>query len=121
MPFLERDGRTPDTSTPTPVDPVTYEDAKRCPKCSDVGLICSIHRSTGARGQRCNVETYQCMNDRCARKGDRWIVQINDDGTIPVRDESNQRKQYEPLDIFKLSAGARLLEQVQREEEGRDA
>jgi len=33
------------------------------------------------------VETYECENDLCINSHGRWIIQINPDGSIPVRQQ----------------------------------
>jgi hypothetical protein len=59
----------------------TLELAKRCPDCKEPGDF--QQELPGPR--RSKVKVYVCRNDRCKTKGETWIVQINADGTIPVR------------------------------------
>ncbi len=64
----------------------THEEARRCPKCQEPGnLINKIRQNRPTKRGMCTVETYRCDNKRCKTFFDTWIVQVNDDGTIPTR------------------------------------
>jgi len=62
----------------------TYEEARRCPKCTFPGDLIkkTLAPQTATRGAQ--LHHFRCMNERC-----KWfeeicrIVQVNPDGSIP--------------------------------------
>lgn len=63
-----------------------HEEARRCPKCKEPGALQSkMQQPRPTRRGMCTIETYVCDNNRCKNYEDTWIVQLNDDGTIPTR------------------------------------
>ena len=63
---------------------VDYETATRCPRCDIPGQVVSkLPAPTGRPGTR--VHVVYCRNDACVWGNTSWIVQVNRDGTIPVR------------------------------------
>lgn len=91
----------------------TYNDAKKCPKCKQEGeFVGNINTVPQARrGTR--VETWECLNDLCERAGSRWIIQINPDGTVPIRAPRGP-KQFE-LDPKALDFGKAQVERAKYE------
>jgi len=59
----------------------TFEEAKRCPNsdCQQPGKLVSVRPQKGG----IKVHVFECVNDRCQRFEERWIVQTNPDGSIP--------------------------------------
>lgn len=57
----------------------TYEEAKRCPRCSQPGV--DVSNRIGPRGVR--IHTIICKNQRCKWYDTNYIIQVNADGTIP--------------------------------------
>lgn len=57
----------------------TFEEAKRCPSCQEPGK--QVARQPIGMGG--NVYTFSCENERCPNKDERWLVQVNPNGTIP--------------------------------------
>jgi hypothetical protein len=88
----------------------TYEAACRCPMCREPGkFVASAHpKGTGLRGVK--VETYECINARCpngpqeatqsqpALRGERWLIQVNADGTVPPRDTGRTQPKHYDID-----------------------
>lgn len=58
----------------------TLEEAKRCPKCNNVGKENGI--KPGAK-PRTKVLVMLCENPLCRWHGTGWMIQINPDGSIP--------------------------------------
>lgn len=78
----------------------TFEQARMCPKCKHYGTL--LGSVPGPRGSK--VETYKCETEVCPWYNTSWIVQINQDGSIPNRTEGpkefpvlpdSQRQAYE--------------------------
>ena len=59
----------------------TLEEAGRCPKCQDPGAFVGEQRLESVRGAK--LKNFQCENARCKWHGERWVVQVNSDGSIP--------------------------------------
>lgn len=58
----------------------TFEEAKRCPKCGESGVIAGDKRSR--YGER--TVTIKCMNSRCLwYKETARVIDVKPDGTIP--------------------------------------
>lgn len=64
-----------------------FEQCKRCPKCQEPGeLINKFRHERGwKRRGMSTMHTFICRNERCRWFNDTWVVQVNDDGTIPER------------------------------------
>jgi hypothetical protein len=102
----------------------TWEQASRCPGCGEQGseILSSPTRGGG------QIKTLVCMNERCKYwepaymvgqkgKGFRWIVQVDVDGTIPVRDAKGP-KQFELPGWAKKQATRDIDEAEQIEKSG---
>lgn len=57
----------------------TFEEARRCPKCQQVG----DKRSERFVGQGIKILLLFCTNTRCTWYDTPWPVQVNPDGSIP--------------------------------------
>lgn len=77
---------------------ITFEEARRCPKCDQPGQVQEKEERTivANDGKRATVRVVRCMNKRCRWFDTDWIIQVNDDGTVPVR-EGHQPKAYPSL------------------------
>jgi hypothetical protein len=67
-----------------------WEEAQRCPMCDQTGVEQDQLRTTEvspSTGKPVTIHTFHCENSRCVWNGTGWIVQVNDDGTIPKRKE----------------------------------
>jgi hypothetical protein len=86
----------------------TYEEAQRCPRCSQPGKFVKAVPINNVGVQRgTKVETYECVNERCEygpsdhpvlgrQEGQRWGIQVNPDGSIPQKGtRDQQRKEYD--------------------------
>lgn len=87
----------------------SVEDAKYCPKCGVAG------REMGTkvlpelrRGSK--VILFQCENPRCRWYESQWPVQVNPDGTVPLRPSKGAEKQFPELSQGQLAMGRRVLE-----------
>jgi hypothetical protein len=59
----------------------TFEEARLCPKCGQPGKDMG---AKPARRRGVMVHTIMCDgSDLCPWKNTRWLVQVNEDGTVP--------------------------------------
>jgi hypothetical protein len=63
----------------------TFEEAKRCPRCTQPGEQINAHTEQRPRRGLATIYTIICRNERCNRFDRTWIIQVNADGTIPIR------------------------------------
>lgn len=71
---------------------VTFEEAKRCPKCDQPG----DEQTNEARRNTTNgnmIHVIRCQNERCSWFDTDWVVEVQSDGTVPVR-EGRQQKSF---------------------------
>lgn len=95
-----------------------YETAKRCRKCDAPGLKVSSSRQRRERRGMCTMEVYKCENVRCKWYDVTWLVQLNDDGTIPERKKSNNPKDKEfPNAPRMIQMGQGYMDLLKAEEE----
>jgi hypothetical protein len=73
---------------------VSYEDACKCPKCENPMVEISSTPAPTERGAQ--IKTLECQTELCRWYGERKLVQINKDGTVPVREASKEFKPYTP-------------------------
>lgn len=91
-----------------------YEEAKRCPKCGVPGNFTKSRRQTRPTRGWCTIEVYKCENDRCKSEYDTWIVQVNEDGSIPERQKGDKEFPDSPRMI---SMGQQYIDYLKAEEE----
>jgi len=74
----------------------TYEEATRCPKCEKPG---SVRKKTTVRKGRRTVEQHlvYCETELCPWFNTAWIIQVNEDGSIPEAYSQVGPKQYPKL------------------------
>ena len=71
----------------------TLEEAKRCPKCGMPGEEVSRIPHKDSRNRPCIILNMRCANgnladptvSRCTWFNTNWVIQLNEDGTIPTR------------------------------------
>jgi hypothetical protein len=61
----------------------TFEEAKKCPKCDNVGKEVGSRPAKTGRGKRCTLHVIECVTELCRWYGERYVVQVNEDGSIP--------------------------------------
>jgi hypothetical protein len=61
----------------------TLEEAKRCPTCQTPGKQVSTKRAPQGAPRGAKILVLECESSRCESEGERWVVQLNPDGTIP--------------------------------------
>lgn len=69
----------------------TFEEAKVCPKCNKPGKDTAT-KSTAKRGVF--VHIIQCETVLCPWYETTWLVQVNEDGSVPREYEQLGEKQY---------------------------
>lgn len=68
---------------------ISFEEAKLCPKCGEPGE--EIGKSRADK----RIVYVQCNNERCVWYNTNWLIQKNEDGTVPVREPGdNTDKQF---------------------------
>jgi hypothetical protein len=61
----------------------TFEEAKECPKCGKPGDDRRQTRSRNARGAYVTLHHIYCVSELCPWYNTMYIVQVNEDGSIP--------------------------------------
>lgn len=91
----------------------TFEEAKKCFKCGNPGEETSQTRApNGVKGI---LHFITCRTPFCPWEDTNWVVQVNDDGSIPTRNTSKrQDKMYPELP---MTAGQRALDNLQKQVE----
>jgi hypothetical protein len=69
----------------------TFEEAKRCPKCDKPGEDTGS-KPTTKRGVK--VHVIKCQTPLCSWYETTWLVQVNEDGSIPKAYEQLGDKQF---------------------------
>lgn len=67
----------------------TWEEARRCPMCDLAGDETAQRRLPRGMGR---LVTLMCRNARCKWFDTPWTVQVNPDGTIPIREAAGEKK-----------------------------
>ena len=80
-----------------PVAETTWEEASRCPKCNQPGEDVKETKTRNGRGKDVVVHTVFCRNPICIWLDTSWLVQINEDGSIPKAYEQLGNKKYPKL------------------------
>lgn len=75
----------------------TFEEAKKCPKCGLPGDDASQQPVQAARGKRAVAHVIYCRNRLCKWFDTSWIVQVNEDGSIPEEYAGMGPKKYPAL------------------------
>lgn len=88
----------------------TIEEARRCPRCEQPSALQKKMRGK-TPGQE--VEIRICENERCKWFDTTWLVTINADGTIPVRQPGP--KEFDIPAERMDTVGRHYIEQVQEE------
>ena len=70
---------------------VDYETATHCPKCGMPGEVASRVPAPNARRRGTQVHYVYCRNEVCSWFNTNWIVQVNEDGSIPLRADQGEK------------------------------
>lgn len=87
----------------------TFEEAKRCPRCKFPGEETAV--LPGDRGSK--VHTLVCRTPGCPWENTNWIVQVQRDGSIPLRKTGD--KDFPELPMWAQNQGRRMVELVEHE------
>ncbi len=90
---------------------VTFDQAKRCPKCDNPG-----EQDVVRNGPDYKLYTFICRNEACAWFGTGWVVQRMDDGTIPEREPSRE-KSFPAIPGMTQEKAIKSLKQTAKDEE----
>lgn len=89
----------------------TFEEAKRCPKCNtpgeDTGILDAVKAS------HATVHVIQCVNRQCKWYATSYLVQVNEDGSVPPP-RKNQPKAY-PMPKLSQQQIERIENTIQRQ------
>jgi hypothetical protein len=72
----------------------TFEEAKLCPKCGNPGDDRKKTFERNSRGRLVEVHLIYCTTKLCRWHNTAWVVQVNEDGTIPEAYQQLGDKQY---------------------------
>lgn len=74
----------------------TFEEAKKCPKCGQIGEDVKQTPGRDGRGKPVTVHTIMCRTQLCRWFGTGYLVQVNEDGSIPdaYSGVANSHKQF---------------------------
>lgn len=75
----------------------TFEEAKLCPKCDKPGEDRSTKRVRNSRGKLVEIHSIYCTTVVCPWYNTMWVVQINEDGSIPEAYSQVGSKMYPKL------------------------
>jgi hypothetical protein len=75
----------------------TFEEAKLCPKCGRTGDDRKQTKERNARGRLVDVHQIYCVTELCPWFNTMWVVQVNEDGSIPEAYTQLGDKQYPKL------------------------
>lgn len=70
---------------------VSFEEAKRCPKCDQPGELQSTRNIKDNEDRPAKVHIMRCQNERCQWFETDWVIQQLEDGTVPVREGMEQK------------------------------
>lgn len=88
----------------------TWEEAIRCPRCDVPG-----RDNGGLKNVRSGVTTHSitCMNERCSWFETNWAVQVQADGTIPIREmPERQPKVFPKIAGMSPEKAAKIVRQI---------
>jgi hypothetical protein len=89
----------------------TFEEAKHCPKCGNVGE----ERSAVKLGSDHGVMHYlYCASQLCPWFDTPWMVQTLDDGSVPVREPDRSPQDFQPISADMKAMGRRYMEDILR-------
>ena len=72
----------------------SMDEASRCPRCKNPGEETSRTKARSPRTRQMQtVITFTCRSERCVWFNTSWIVQVDEDGNIPLR-KGKGEKQY---------------------------
>ena len=87
------------------------DEAKRCPKCQQPGeQQAGYELVKEGRHRGAKVHTFICQNEDCVWYKTGWVLQINPDGSIPVRKKG--QKEHPEMNEFQKAMARRELEQL---------
>lgn len=86
----------------------TFEEAKRCPKCDELGEDTGSRR--GSKGSR--IHTVFCRNSACRWYNTSWVVQRMPDGTVPEREYSPHEKTFPAIPGMTRERAQREVEAI---------
>lgn len=79
-------------------DGTTFEEAKKCPKCGQPGEDMGSRKVQSPNsGKMVEIHSIYCRTQLCTWFDTMWIVQVNEDGTVPQAYSQLGRKQYPKL------------------------
>jgi hypothetical protein len=67
----------------------TFEQAKLCQRCGQPGMDVGTSPS---KKPGVKVHSIRCDNERCVWYNTVWLVQVNQDGSVPVADHHQERQ-----------------------------
>jgi hypothetical protein len=90
----------------------TFEMAKQCPKCGNPGKEVMVRSTKNSRGEPCQLHVIECVRELCRWFGERYVVQTNNDGTIPAAYSGVMDKQFPRIS---QESQSRIQDNVERQ------
>jgi len=90
----------------------TLEEASQCPTCHEPAL--KLREGPHPQRARAKLIYFRCANNRCPMQGQGHVVQINPDGTIPIRQAGPKQYPELPNDFGQTEAKLRAELEAQR-------
>ena len=75
----------------------TFEEASQCPKCKNPGMTTNESKKRVIGRGTITFFQIMCQTQLCPWYETVWIVQVNEDGSIPTAYAQNLKKQYPRL------------------------
>ena len=88
----------------------SWEEASRCPRCSQPGNDFKVARVTSGRMRGGVTHVLKCENERCKWYNTSWVVTVGPNGEIPIR--SAGPKDFPEITPGQASYARRMIEQL---------
>jgi hypothetical protein len=93
----------------------TFDVAKKCPKCNNYGEIVKENPGSVSHPDS-KVYTIRCETKLCRWYNTTWIVEVDKDGKVPVRDIGHTQKRFPERKGADVLA-EKMLKSIEAEEE----
>jgi hypothetical protein len=90
----------------------TFEEAKLCPKCRRPGDDRKTTMERNSRGRLVEVHLIYCTTKLCRWYNTSWVVQVNEDGSIPEAYTQLGDKKYPKIS---QEMGSKIEENILRQ------
>jgi hypothetical protein len=92
---------------------ITAEQAQQCPKCHNVGEIVET-KNTRYKNEPCTVYVMECHYRLCLWFMTRWVIQVDSDNTVLVRDSGHEPKSYPHMPKERVKTQAEVFKELDK-------